>query len=201
MMRPLPSNCAVSFTKMMSLLVSIAMPQDAVQCMPQSALAQEFSYSSFQPSVAKFLKGQALRIRQYSTKSVIQIGKDLVASRPYLSHGEFLRWVENDVGLPARTAQACMRAASWASSRGAVVALLPTYRNLRAFGPGLPIEFLGGGLEWGGSRQKHPTPLLRAQIKAMRETNGQQYERAPSVHRTGGSDDAQGQHCPMETTR
>jgi hypothetical protein len=59
-------------------------------------------YFLVSPSVANFLRGQADRIRQYTRKSIIQIGKDLVAAKRYLSHGAFLRWVESEVGIPVR---------------------------------------------------------------------------------------------------
>jgi hypothetical protein len=43
----------------------------------------------------------------------------------YLSHGSFITWVEAEVGMPARTAQAYMRVAQWSSGKSASVAHLP----------------------------------------------------------------------------
>ncbi|HEV2956733.1 MAG TPA: DUF3102 domain-containing protein, partial [Xanthobacteraceae bacterium] len=90
-----------------------------------AAGVSEFDYASLPISVAKFLKGQATRIRQYAGKSIIQIGKDLAAAKHYLSHGQFVRWAEKEVGIPARTAQGYMRAAQWAAGKSAAVAHLP----------------------------------------------------------------------------
>ena len=83
-----------------------------------------FDYETVSSSVAKFLRGQADRIRRQSATSIIQIGKALIEAKRHLSHGGFLRWVECEVGIPARTAQAYMRVASWASDKGAIVAHL-----------------------------------------------------------------------------
>ena len=81
-----------------------------------------FNYDSVSPTVAKFLKGQANRILRTSSSAVIQVGKDLIAAKHYLPHGSFLVWVENEVGMRTRTAQAYMRVAQWASGKSATVA-------------------------------------------------------------------------------
>jgi hypothetical protein len=86
-----------------------------------------FDYNELEKPVAKFLLGQANRIRRYVQATTIQIGKDLLVAKHYLNHGQFLRWVEHEIGMPARTAQAHMRVAQWASNKSAVVAhLAPT---------------------------------------------------------------------------
>jgi Protein of unknown function (DUF3102) len=84
-----------------------------------------FDYNDTPPSVATFLKGQADRIRKYTAKCIITIGKDLIAAKHYLSHGAFIRWVESEVGIPARTAQGYMKVAEWAADKCADVAQLP----------------------------------------------------------------------------
>src|SRR5436305_1571476 len=78
-----------------------------------------FDYSSLPPSVARFLRGQADRIRQHCASSIIQIGKALLEAKHHLSHGAFLPWVECEVGIPARTAQVYMRSANWAAGKSA----------------------------------------------------------------------------------
>src|ERR1700694_3470263 len=70
-----------------------------------------FDYCSVAPPLASFLKGQAERIRRQCATSIIQIGKALFEAKRHLSHGAFLRWVEWEVCMPVRTAQACMRVA------------------------------------------------------------------------------------------
>ena len=84
-----------------------------------------FDYNDTPASVANFLKGQADRIRKYTAKCIITIGRDLIAAKHYLSHGAFIRWVESEVGIPARTAQGYMKVAEWAGDKRADVTQLP----------------------------------------------------------------------------
>lgn len=91
------------------------------------SIRARFDYSDVQPTVARFLRGQADRIRQQCVTSIIQIGKALREAKRHLSHGAFLQWVEWEVCIPVRAAQAYMRVAAWAADKGAaVVHLTPT---------------------------------------------------------------------------
>jgi Protein of unknown function (DUF3102) len=110
------------------------MPQHAVmrpagqKAYPSNGLSEtspKFDYANVPKSVASFLQGESERIRRQYTHSVVQIGKALLGSKRYLSHGSFIAWVEAEVGMPARTAQAYMRVAQWASGKSAIVAHLP----------------------------------------------------------------------------
>jgi hypothetical protein len=159
--------------------------------MRQPADTAEFDYSSLQPPVAKFLRGQAVRIRQYCAKSIIQIGKDLAGAKRYLSHGEFLRWVENEVGISARTAQAYMRVSIWASSKSATIALLPPTALHVLSSSGVPPEFVEGVLRRVEAGERIHLPSLRAQINSLREAPTQLGESAPAEDPNGRSDDAQ----------
>lgn len=87
--------------------------------------ADGFDYASVNPEVARYLKGHAVRLRQYISKSIIQIGKDLLSAKRYLPHGAFLEWVEREAGINPRTAQSYMHAAEWAANKSATVARLP----------------------------------------------------------------------------
>jgi hypothetical protein len=159
----------------------------------------EFDYSALPPSVARFLRGQAARIHQYSSKAIIQIGKDLAGAKHYLSHGQFLRWVEDEVGIPARTAQAYMRVAGWASSKSATVALLPPTALYALSSPGLPAEFVDGVLRRVEAGDRVRVVSLRAQIKALRETSRENEN--PVRGGSGGQpDDGQGGQDATATT-
>lgn len=129
----------------------------------------DFDYASVPVSVASFLKGQATRIRQYTSKSIIQIGKDLAAAKHYLSHGQFVRWVEVEVGIPARTAQAYMRAAQWASGKSATVALLPPsllYVLSASSTPNELVEEIVSQVEAG---ERIDLSTVRAKLRALRD--------------------------------
>src|SRR6478735_8849764 len=101
-----------------------------------------FDYNSVSSSVAKFLKGQADRIRRQCASSTIQIGRALLESKRHLSHGEFTKWVELEVGVPVRTAQAYMRVAAWAADKGASVARLSPSALYLLSASTTPAEFV-----------------------------------------------------------
>src|SRR4030081_764009 len=80
-----------------------------------------FDYSLVAASLARFLRGQAERIRRQCASSILQIGRALLEAKRHLSHGAFIQWIESEVCIPARTAQAYMRVASWSVGKGAAV--------------------------------------------------------------------------------
>src|SRR5262249_7339757 len=87
--------------------------------LPRPNRMLQFDYNSVSSPVASFLKGQAERIRRQYVGSIIQIGRALLSAKSHLSHGEFLCWVEGEVCIPARTAQAYMRVAQWSEDKSA----------------------------------------------------------------------------------
>jgi hypothetical protein len=88
-----------------------------------------FDYSAIDADLASDLRRQASRIRTRigkATQNLIDIGRDLLAAKKYLiSRGDFITWVEAEVGIARRTAQAYMAIAKLADEKGAAIALLP----------------------------------------------------------------------------
>ena len=88
-----------------------------------------FDYSVIDADLASNLRRQATRIRTRigkATQDLIDIGRDLLAAKKHLiDHGDFIKWVEAEVGIARRTAQAYMAIAKLADDKGAAVALLP----------------------------------------------------------------------------
>jgi Protein of unknown function (DUF3102) len=88
-----------------------------------------FDYSVLEADLASNLRQQATRIRTRigkATQDLIDIGRDLLAAKKYLTdHGDFIKWVEAEVGIARRTAQAYMAIAKLADDKGATIALLP----------------------------------------------------------------------------
>jgi hypothetical protein len=130
--------------------------------------ATQFDYTSVPTSVAKFLKGQATRIRQYTGKTIVQIGGDLASAKHYLSHGQFLRWVESEVGIPPRTAQAYMQAAQWASNHRATAAVLPPSLLYILSSPSTPREFAKAVERRVEAGERISPTAVRAELKAIR---------------------------------
>lgn len=132
--------------------------------------APHFDYNDVSSSVGKFLRGQADRIRRSVVKSIIDVGKDLKAAKHYLSHGAFLRWVEKEVGIPRRTAQAYMQVAQWVSDKHATVAHLPPTLLYLLSAPSTPNEFIVDVLERAEAGEHIALPAIRRELKVLRES-------------------------------
>lgn len=130
-----------------------------------------FDYGEVEPAAARFLKGQADRIRRQCATSTIQIGRALIEAKRYLSHGAFLCWVEREVGMPARTAQAYMRVANWASSKSATVAQLSPSALYLLSTTGIPEDFVVSILSRVEAGEYLAPSVIRAELKAFRSTS------------------------------
>ena len=88
-----------------------------------------FDYSVIDADLACNLRRQANRIRTRigkATQDLIDIGRDLLVAKQHLvDHGDFIKWVEAEVGIARRTAQAYMAITKLADDKGAAIALLP----------------------------------------------------------------------------
>jgi Protein of unknown function (DUF3102) len=145
----------------------------------QRGTVSSFDYGSVPSSVMKFLQSQAERIRRSCAKSIIQTGKDLIAAKHYLSHGAFRRWVESEIGIPARTAQAYMKVTQWASGKSATVAHLPPSVLYLLCAAGTPEEFTRDILRRVDAGQRVNVSQIRAELKVLRQTR--QPERGAST--------------------
>jgi len=133
----------------------------------------KFNYAALSPSVEKFLRGQADRIRRQCASSIIQIGKALLEAKRHLSHGAFLRWVESEVGIPPRTAQAYMRAAQWASGKSAAVAHLPPSAIYLLSSNGVPEKFVAAVLERLDAGEQIGAVAIRQELKSFLQSKGE----------------------------
>jgi hypothetical protein len=131
-------------------------------------IGSQFDYASLSLSVAKFLRGQADRIRRAIGLSVVRLGKDLIEAKRHLSHGAFLNWVESEVGIPARSAQAYMQVAQWAKDKKDNVALLPPSILYVLSAPSTPREFALGVLKRIDAGEGVKLESIRAELKALR---------------------------------
>ena len=103
-----------------------------------------FDYSVLDADLASNLRRQAKRIRTRigkATQDLIDIGCDLLAAKKHLiDHGDFIKWVEAEVGIARRTAQAYMAIAKLADDKGAAIALLPPTTVHRLASKSAPSE-------------------------------------------------------------
>jgi Protein of unknown function (DUF3102) len=149
----------------------------------------QFDYDCLPSAVAKFLKGQADRIKRHCVTSIIQIGKALLEAKRHLSHGEFLRWVEAEVGLPARTAQAYMRIASWASAKGATVAHLAPSTLYLLSASNTPKEFVADVLSRMEAGESIAPSVLRKELVALRGAQERRRAAAEGLTQQGSSNE------------
>jgi hypothetical protein len=94
-----------------------------------TVIPDPFDYSAVDADTASNLRAQASRIRKRigkATQDLIDIGRDLLSAKKNLvDHGAFIKWVESEVGIVRRTAQAYMALAKLADDNGAAIALFP----------------------------------------------------------------------------
>jgi DUF3102 family protein len=143
----------------------------SVACVPahDTEPYSSFDYGSVSPDVAKFLKGQAKKIIRTSANSVVQIGKDLIAAKHFLDHGAFQRWLDSEVGIRARTAQAYMQVARWISSKNPAVARLPPSVLYLLSAPSTPERFMSDVLKRVDAGENLVLPVIRNELKALRK--------------------------------
>jgi hypothetical protein len=144
-----------------------------------------FDYSVIDADLASNLRRQATRIRTRigkATQDLIDIGRDLLAAKKHLiDHGNFVQWVEIEVGIARRTAQAYMAIAKLADDKGAAIALLPPTTVHRLASKSAPPEVVSKVLAKAESGDVLPDRMVSAmileakfqrKITARREANG-----------------------------
>ncbi|HXO69764.1 MAG TPA: DUF3102 domain-containing protein [Bradyrhizobium sp.] len=145
-----------------------------------------FNYDSVAPPVAKFLKGQAERICRHYATTIIQIGKALIGAKHYLPHGAFIVWVETEVGIPARTAQAYMRAAEWAANKSSAVANLSPSVIYLLSASSTPKEFMLDVLNRVEAGEQIVPAAIFGELRSWREAKR---DGCDKEQRNGGSKD------------
>jgi hypothetical protein len=91
------------------------------------SISRAFDYGTIASELATTLRTDADRIRRRIAKftaDMIEIGRDLNAVKGELLHGQFIDWVEAEIGIHRRTAQRYMAAADLADAKGDTVSLL-----------------------------------------------------------------------------
>jgi hypothetical protein len=92
-----------------------------------AVVLRSFDYASVSSSIAEDLRKQAARIRSriaQTTADMIETGRDLIAAKQHIDHGQFTAWIEAELGITSRTAQRYMQAAEWAEGKNDIMSLL-----------------------------------------------------------------------------
>src|SRR5262245_17816765 len=107
--------------------MSLTNQTSARKCLPLPQ-PESFDYSRLAPELVADLRQHAARIRErtrITTATIIEIGKELLAAKQHLAHGQFKDWINAECGCTVRTAQNYLRAAKLAEAKGETVSLLP----------------------------------------------------------------------------
>jgi hypothetical protein len=136
-----PKTCDSSGQNLQAQRGGVPLDGHVVQVARRGRAAAEFDYGDAPPAVRAFLSAQAARIRRSVGGSIVAIGRELIAAKQHLAHGIFLRWVESEIGIPARTAQGYMQVAEWLAGKDAAVAQLPPSLLYVLSAPSTPRSF------------------------------------------------------------
>jgi hypothetical protein len=124
-----------------------------------------FDYGAISPALVPNLRAQAKLIKNMiakTTADLIEVGRNLIAVKHQLDHGQFIDWVENEVGIAKRTAQSYMAIARLAEAKGATVALLTPTTAHKLAAIAAPVEVVDHVLETVRSRTRScPTAKSR----------------------------------------
>ena len=102
--------------------------------------APTFDYGIVGANVASDLRDAARRIRERLARSVIESGRDLLAIKGQLKHGQFVAWIEAECALSLRSAERMMAAAEWAKGKNDTVSHLPPTVIYALSAPSTPPE-------------------------------------------------------------
>jgi hypothetical protein len=133
-----------------------------------------FDYSPLQPKTAEKVKEAAERIRQTvkrSIEDVITVGKDLLAVKEELDHGQFGRWLKAEFGWGERMAQNFMSVAERFGPKSEIIAELtiqPTAAYLLA-APSVPDEAREKAISMAEGGDKITTKVARKIVADARK--------------------------------
>jgi len=130
-----------------------------------------FDYSAIPADVAEALRGQAERIRARiarSTADMLETGRDLLAAKAQVKHGEFTAWVETELGITVRSAQTMMRAAEIAAESENFSLLQPSVA-LTLAAPAVPAETRKAFTDRAAAGERIPVKAVKAELARLRD--------------------------------
>jgi Protein of unknown function (DUF3102) len=103
----------------------MAIPSSPTSATTTPSAVVGFDYDALGSNAATDLRDVAARIRGRMVASVIDTGRELLAVKQRLQHGQFEAWVEAECLITPRTAQNMMAAAQWAEGKSETISLMP----------------------------------------------------------------------------
>ena len=123
-----------------------------------------FNYASLDPDVAAGAREAADRIRSRMHNNILETGRDLIAVKERLEHGEFAAWIKAELDISMRTAQNFMNGSRLLVGKNATVAFLPPTVIYALAGPSAPVAVVNKILE----AVEAGAPITTAQSKRRR---------------------------------
>jgi Protein of unknown function (DUF3102) len=147
-----------------------------------------FDYSGISPSIISALQAQAKMIKGMiakTTAALIEIGNHLLAVKDnhLVEHGQFIDWVESEVGICKRTAQAYMAIARLAETKSATVALLPPSTAHRLAAISAPVEVIDHVIEQAAGGEIIPDNTVVEMIKEAKWKREQAKRKEQAAYR------------------
>ena len=142
--------------------------------------ATQFDYNTVPASIRSDLQAQAKLIKDMiakTTAGLIEVGRNLIAVKQQLDHGQFMDWVEIEVGIVKRTAQSYMAIARLADAKGATVALLPPTTAHRLAAISAPVEVVDHVLDRAVNGEIVPDGQVKDMFKNARNQRKQAREK------------------------
>jgi Protein of unknown function (DUF3102) len=107
---------------------------------PQSPVA--FSYEALSIEQETALQESAELIRtlgRQQTEAIVEIGRELMAVKERLPHGQFTAWLDAEFGMSDRTALNYMHLANWGGDKPEIVSVLPPAALYLLAAPSTPV--------------------------------------------------------------
>lgn len=132
----------------------------------ETAVSAPFDYSSLDPAVASQARASAARIKEQFQKyraSIIEAGRELLAIKDQLGHGNFGPWLEAEFQMAERTAQRYMSVAAAFSDKSDIVSVLPQTALIELAAPSTPEHVRAEVVK----RVEAGEPIKPTEIKTM----------------------------------
>jgi hypothetical protein len=132
---------------------------------PVKAVA--FDYGVLGPDLSERLRQQAARIRRRianTTAAFIEVGRDLLAVKQSLEHGQFAAWLKAECGIEERTARNYMSAAAFAEGKTEMISVLPPTTLYLLAAKSTPAEIVNEVMPTVEAGAPMPAEVIREKI-------------------------------------
>ena len=130
---------------------------------------EPFAYSELETSVAQEAKAIAERIRARNQAAVIDTGRDFVRMKDRLGHGHFIRWLDAEFSMTARTAQRYMGAAAAFHDKCELVSYLPPSELYALSAPSTPAHVRQEFLQRLEAGERLSPTIVRAMVRRAKK--------------------------------